>query len=204
MKSYPSIPGSKKAPNGQSCIAFYKYDGSNMRWEWSKKRGFHKFGTRTRLFDETDQVFGGAIPMFMDTMAPIIERRILDVSERKLERFTAYTEFLGNSSFAGKHDPDEEKYLKLFDIAIFKKGMMDPFRFVDIFGDLDFTAEVVFKGPMSNSFINTVRTGGYPQLIEGVIAKGGSGHKLWMVKIKTLEYLKKLKVKEKNWQAYWE
>lgn len=57
MKDYPSIPGSSKAPQ-LPCIAFKKYDGSNIRAEWSKKRGWYKFGTRTQLIDKTDLVFG--------------------------------------------------------------------------------------------------------------------------------------------------
>ena len=65
MKAYPKIPGSKNCPSDH-CIAFEKYDGSNLRWEWSKKRGFYKFGTRRRLFDHTDTVFSEAIPIFMN------------------------------------------------------------------------------------------------------------------------------------------
>jgi len=45
MKSYPSIPG--KHTNGIPLTVFDKLDGSNIRAEWSKKRGFYKFGTRT-------------------------------------------------------------------------------------------------------------------------------------------------------------
>ena len=44
MKEYPKIPNSKDFPLGQ-CITFEKYDGSNIRAEWTKKKGFHKFGT---------------------------------------------------------------------------------------------------------------------------------------------------------------
>ena len=45
MEQYPHIEGSTKAPIGEPCIAFYKYDGSNLRFEWSPKKGWHKFGT---------------------------------------------------------------------------------------------------------------------------------------------------------------
>lgn len=59
MKQYPSINSS----NGQSfkefvADVFDKLDGSNLRFEWSKKQGWYKFGTRHRLFDNTDPVFG--------------------------------------------------------------------------------------------------------------------------------------------------
>ena len=209
MNTYPSIPDSKKAPIGQRCVAFYKYDGSNMRWEWSKKRGFHKFGTRTRLFDETDQVFGEGVPLFMDTMAQPIQERVLDVYGSKLERFTAFGEFLGKNSFAGSHIKDDEKYLKLFDVTVFKKGFIDPKLFVQMFGEFDFTAEEVYRGPLTEGFINSVRNSGPGQLPgydlnEGVIVKGGEGHKLWMTKIKTYAYLAKLKESVDNWQNFWE
>ena len=75
MEQYPSIIGSAKAPLGKPCVAQYKYDGSNLRWEWSPKKGFHKYGTRRELFDKTDPVFGMAIEMFHDTLAADIVRR---------------------------------------------------------------------------------------------------------------------------------
>jgi hypothetical protein len=54
MEQYPSIEGSSKAPLGKPCIAFYKYDGSNLRWEWNPKKGWFKFGTRHELFDQSN------------------------------------------------------------------------------------------------------------------------------------------------------
>ena len=75
MKQYPEISGSNKAPIGAQCLAFVKYDGSNLRWEWSPKKGWYKFGTRTRLFDHTDEIFGEAIPLFQDTLGPEITSR---------------------------------------------------------------------------------------------------------------------------------
>jgi hypothetical protein len=203
MKTYPSIPGSKQSPIGTHCTAFYKYDGSNLRWEWSKKQGFYKFGTRTRLFDATDPVFGGAIPLFMDTVAKPVEARLLDAYGKGLEQFIVYTEFLGDSSFAGNHVPEEEKYLRLFDVSVYKKGMIDPVRFVELFGEFDFTAAVVYKGTLTREFVTDVQKGAYP-LNEGVIAKGGTGHGLWMVKIKTDSYLARLKQNLPNWQDFWE
>ena len=46
MKSYDKIPHWNKAILGEPTIAFLKNDGSNLRFEFSKKRGeFYKFGT---------------------------------------------------------------------------------------------------------------------------------------------------------------
>ena len=63
MKEYPSIPNS----NGQSfenlgsVHLFDKLDGSNLRMEGTKKRGWFKFGSRTQMIDETSEQFGAAI-----------------------------------------------------------------------------------------------------------------------------------------------
>jgi len=58
MKTYPSIP---KEISIKPIYAFDKLDGSNIRAEWSKKRGFYKFGTRRKLLDPNEEVFGCAI-----------------------------------------------------------------------------------------------------------------------------------------------
>lgn len=94
MQQYPSIDGSSKAPLGKQCIAFTKYDGSNLRWEWSPKQGWYKHGTRNQLFDASDPVYGKAIPIFMNGMADEIIRRVKDL-ERSIQRITVFTEFLG-------------------------------------------------------------------------------------------------------------
>lgn len=93
MKQYPSILGSKSAPLGKKVIAFYKYDGSNLRWEWSSKQGWYKFGTRTRLFDSTDPDFGKAIPLFLNTMGDELVTRCKDL-EKGLKSIIVFTEFL--------------------------------------------------------------------------------------------------------------
>lgn len=45
MKQYPHIEYANKNL-GDKIWAFNKYDGSNIRLEWSQKRGFYKFGTK--------------------------------------------------------------------------------------------------------------------------------------------------------------
>mgnify|MGYP001024059978 len=204
MKEYPSIEG----PNGdfgKPCIAFYKYDGSNLRFEWSPKKGWNKFGTRTRLFDKSDPVFGSAVDLFMATQAEGIERVIRDTKEfRNNERVTAYCEFFGPKSFAGIHDleiPNEPMELVLFDINLHKKGILGPREFVNHFGHLK-TAQVVYEGNFNQTLIDAVRNRTLP-VWEGVIAKGGSGHDLWMRKIKSNDYLDKLRaVFAGEWERY--
>ena len=198
MEQYPSIEGSSKAPLGKPCIAFYKYDGSNLRWEWNPKKGWFKFGTRTQLFNETDAVFGEAIPLFMKIGDEIV-RRVKSV-ERQCQRITAYTEFFGATSFAGTHTPGEPKELRLFDVYLFKKGLMKPRQFVKTFGDMPCAAEIVYEGNLNKQFIEDVRASKYP-VWEGVVAKGDD----FMFKVKTDAYLRKLReVYPQRWNQFWE
>lgn len=202
MKEYPSIPGSAKAPKDQ-CIAFYKYDGSNLRFEWQRKKGWCKFGTRHRLFDQTDEVFGEAISLFNETVAPKVDP-ILRKEYRDAQEITAYCEFFGKESFAGQHKPNDPKQLKLFDVNILKRGLVLPREFVKLFGKLDIAAEVVYEGNLNEQFIKDVKEGKY-NVWEGVVCKGGTKHDLWMCKIKTNAYLQKLKeVYADKWESYWE
>lgn len=199
MKQYPEIPGSSKAPLGRPCIAFYKYDGSNLRWEWSPKRGWYKFGTRTQLFDHTHPLYGQAIPIFLGTMGDEIARRCQKL-ERGVQRIIVFTEFFGPSSFAGQHVQDEPKELRLIEANLFKRGLMKPRLFSDLFGDLPYCAQVVYEGNLNKPFIEDVREGRYP-VWEGVVAKGED----FMVKIKTNAYMQKLmEVYHAEWRRYWE
>ena len=199
MKQYPHIVGSAKAPLGVPCIAFYKYDGSNLRWEWSPKQGWHKFGTRHELFNETHPLYSQAIPIFMNTMADEIVKRCKRI-EKGVQRINVFTEFFGPSSFAGQHEFSEPKELRLFDVVLFKRGLMPAKQFVDEFGDLPYAAKVVYRGNLNRQFIEDVRMGLYP-VVEGVVAKGDD----FMVKIKTYMYLKRLnEVYGADYRNYWE
>ena len=201
MERYPEIPGAKKAPIGVPTIAFHKYDGSNLRWEWSPKKGWHKFGTRTELFDWRHPMWGQAIPLFEKIKDEIVERvKATEWKNKGIQRITAFTEFFGPSSFAGVHVEDEPKELKLFDVYLFKRGMMPPKQFVETFGDLPYAAQAVYKGNLNHQFIEDVHMGLYP-VNEGVVAKGDD----YRVKIKTYAYLKKLnEVFGAKFKDYWE
>lgn len=207
MKQYPSIPGpyhKSKSPLGKPCIAFFKYDGSNLRWEWTKKKGWFKFGTRSRLFDESDEDFGVAIPLFLNKYAEPIERIIIDKYEKKHKKAIVFTEFFGKQSFAGLHRPGDPKELILIDVNIHRKGLISPREFLKVFGNLHFSAKKVYEGNFNKSFIESVRENEDGDYFEGVVAKGGKGHKLWMIKVKTYHYKELLKNKFENWMDFWE
>lgn len=219
MKDYPSINGAKFAPIGEHCLVFNKLDGSNLRCAWTRKKGWHMWGTRTRYFDISDSDFGGAIDIFEKKYAEPLAKAIVDFKDfKKPDEAVAFMEFFGPASFAGWHDPkalaqlgidagtNEPKELILFDVNIHKRGMVGPKNFVKAFGHLH-TPEVVFDGILTEEFVNDVREGRIVQG-EGVVCKCGDGfkHNLKTAKIKTWKYLKLLKERfgVGGYQKYWE
>lgn len=200
MISYNSIDGINRNRNlGKECYSFYKYDGSNLRWEWNKKNGFYKFGTRKRMFDHTDEQFGDAIELFKNNYEEKISKILVD--NYRQDKVVIFTEYLGDNSFAGFHEKEDEKRLVLFDVHIIKKGVVSPKDFLKQFGHLDFSAEFLGNVRFNQSYIEEIRQNKEGKLNEGVICKGGSGHDLWMSKIKTLSFLERLK---KDYQKEWE
>lgn len=219
MKDYPSIDPSSAAPIGQYCYAFHKYDGSNLRFEWSKKAGWHIQGTRRRLFDKNDPDFGCAIELFEKKYGESLVKAVVDFKDfKKPQGFVAFAEFLGPHSFAGWHavpdlnsigikvDHNDPKDVVLFDVNINKRGFVGPKNFIKAFGHLH-TPELLHQGFITEEFIFDVRQGKYGEG-EGVVCKGGDGfsHDMWMCKIKTLTYLQLLRERfgvggaEKYWE----
>ena len=190
MKQYPSIPGWKKFPLGTRVIAFDKIDGSNIRCEWSKKRGWYKFGTRTQMLDETNPVFGKAIPLFLDKYGDKLIKICVD-EFRVSERVVAFCEFYGPNSFAGNHVETDEKNVILLDVDIFKKGFVPPRQFIKLFDSLHIP-KIIHDGNFNKEFIEQVRNNEFG-LTEGVVSKATESVKIPITKVKTLDWLKRLK-----------
>lgn len=204
MKEYPSIEHYSNIFSGRTCYAFYKLDGSNLRWEWSKKRGWFKFGTRTRLFDKTDEVFGEAVNIFEKQYAEQLSKKFTDYY--KIQNAIVFTEFLGENSFAGTHVKEDPKKLVLFDVNLYKKGIMSPKEFIKEFSTIEGieTPQLIYNGVLNYEIYTKIKNNNIGiNLIEGVVCKGGEGHKLWMCKIKTHSYIEKLKeVFNLEWKKY--
>ena len=196
MKQYWEISGPSKAPH-EPCIAFYKYDGSNIRAEWTKKRGWHKFGSRKVLIDRSSELGREAINTFLSTYSEDLAKVFTDNKLfRNCQNVTVFCEFFGENSFAGQHNPNDEKEIVLLDVNIHKKGIMLPRDFVKTFGHLKIP-EVIYEGIFNLTFIHDVINGRYP-VEEGIVAKGilpnkKSQHSLWMAKVKTAKWINKLK-----------
>ena len=188
MKEYPSIG---KNVVGEKIYAFDKLDGSQVRAEWNKKKKFYKFGTRTRLLDTNDEYWGEAPQIILDKYGKDLHD--IFVSNR-YEKVICFFEFWGENSFAGTHQKEPHD-VTLFDVSVHKKGILLPHDYLKLYGHLDI-AKLLYHGNPNAEFIDKVRNSMLEGMtFEGVVCKGPlfrPGLPL-MFKVKTLEWLQKLK-----------
>jgi len=210
MIRYPHVPYWNKGVFGTHVFAFDKLDGSNIRATWSKKlskktsfsNGFGKFGTRTQLTYLKDPTWGLAVELFMKKYSAGLDKIFCEDSDfRQTREVTVFAEFFGANSFAGWHDENDKKLGKmdivLFDVDVFQKGIMKPKDFIQKFSHLDIP-KIVYEGYYDQTLVDNVKNNIY-DLNEGVVVKGTTKTKkkevenVWMVKIKTLNWLQKVK-----------
>lgn len=187
MKHYPSIP---KYNHSDSLIyAFDKYDGSNIRAEWSPKQGFYKFGTKNQLIDKSSP-YGISIELIRNKYESLNKT----FKDLKYESAVCFFELFGPSSFAGSHDFKEQLDVILFDINPFKKGILFPEDFIKVNKDVE-TAKVLYHGKVTTELFDQVKQSTLPGMgLEGVVCKGVYNDKLIMFKIKSKAWLDKLKI----------
>ena len=202
MKKYPSIPYWDKGEFGSFCYAFDKLDGSNIRVEWDNKLskkstqtlGFKKFGTRNQMINNVNENFGDSVDIFYDKYAEELNQIFrTNPTYRNSRKITIYLEYYGENSFAGQHYKNDKKDLVLFDVELFQKGFIEPKKFISDFSHLGIP-DVVYRGEYNQELINQVRNNEFG-LSEGVICKGSLNKKVWMVKIKTNQWLDIIKKK---------
>lgn len=195
MKEYPSIPRYNKDFPDIKIFTFDKIDGSNLRFEWNKKRGWYKYGTRNHLFDSSDETFGCAIDIFLNNLGESLSKISYD---NKWESIVAFTEFWGNNSFAGIHNLNDEKHLTLIDVDVYKQGILSPKYFLNYFSELNipnYLGEIFWD----ESFIEDVRNSKIKEItFEGVVGKYGERHSLKMIKLKTKAWINKVLQKYGN------
>ena len=201
MKSYDSI--NYYGDNwGIPIIAFDKLDGSNIRAEYSPKRGFYKFGSRNAMIDENHEQFGFAVKLFKEKY----EKALTEVFKSKKYRdslsFVCFAELIGIKSSFGQHEFGNDEFdIVLFDISQYKKGFIPPKDFVKDFGHTGIP-KVIYTGNLNKEFIESVKRNDYG-LSEGVIAKGivtkkKGGDELYYCKIKTNDWFERLKAKNQD------
>ena len=182
---------------GLPIIAFDKLDGSNIRAEFSRKKGFYKFGTRNVMIDEKNEQFGQAIPTFLNKYGDELEKVFNQKEYRNILSFVCFGEFLGENSEYGRHGLNDKFDIVLFDVNAYKKGLIKPRDFVNNFGHLDIP-KIIYEGELNEEFINDVKVNKF-NLKEGVIAKGvvpgKKSDNLYYCKIKTNQWLENLRAK---------
>jgi hypothetical protein len=191
MKQYPSI--GKEISTGPVYV-FDKLDGSNMRAEWTPKKGFWKFGSRTQLVDNSSPLGARAIPLMKaqeDQISSILRGM-------KVEEATCFFEFYGPSSFAGVHNWDETGFqATLFDVTLFKKGFMSPQEFVKAFSGKVPIPSLLHIGNVTKDLEESIRNSTLPGMtFEGVVCKGDplkKGYPPHMFKIKSQAWIDRVK-----------
>lgn len=183
---------------GLPIIAFDKIDGSNLRFEFSQKRGFYKFGTRKMMIDKNSEPFGFAIDLFMNKYSEPLEKIFKSKNYRNILSFVCYAELSGEKSEFGQHDFANDKFdITLFDVDQYKHLFVQPKQFVDDFGPIGIP-KIIYEGNLNKEFIQQIKTNEF-NLREGVVCKGvipnKKGHNLYYCKVKTNEWFDRLRAK---------
>lgn len=184
---------------GLPIIAFDKLDGSNLRFEYSQKRGFYKFGTRNMMIDKSNKPFGFAIDLFLNKYEKSLTKIFKNKSYCNTMSFVCYAELISPSSEFGKHDFEHGKFdIVLFDIEESKTGFISPRQFIKDFKDCGIP-KVIYEGNLNKEFVASVKNNEY-NLSEGVICKGSIPNRkennLYYCKIKTDDWFNRLRNKE--------
>ncbi|MEG4428392.1 hypothetical protein QUA98_30225, partial [Microcoleus sp. D3_18cC1] len=135
--AYPKIPDSKNCPHEQ-CIAFEKYDGTNLHWVWEVELGWYAFGTRRSRFDLDEMgiaEFNAAHPgleaapeIFERDFASPLESIFRENEQYHCAEITVFTEFLGANSFAGMHREHVTFAISIYTCAVFGGLPIKPFK----------------------------------------------------------------------------
>ena len=187
MKEYPSI--SRDCRYGVPIYLFDKLDGSLIRAEWSRKRGFYKFGRRNGLLDDSNPILKRSVPLFEAKYAEPLSRLFRDA--RWMDG-VAFMEFWGPTSFAGNHAETDTQDVTLFDVVHDKKGFLEPRDFLKMFDCVDH-AKLLYQGNFTHPLEDQIKAEG--MTFEGGVAKGSfeSPGRPLMFKAKSQAWLDRLR-----------
>ena len=201
MKQYNEIKKYDLTHLGQHIFAFDKLDGSNFRAEWNRKlskksmftKGFKKYGTRNRVITNARDQFFEMIEIFKEKYAERVDERFRTHKLFKnADTITLYGEFYGPDSFGGFHNWNEEHNLYFFDAWLYKRNFLSPSEFYSEFRDISMP-KLIYKGPFEQQLIKDVEQNKY-SLREGVVYKFVNNGEVTTGKIKTLDWLEKVKM----------
>lgn len=168
MKTYPSI--STSVDFSLTYCIFDKLDGSNLRAEWTPKRGFYKFGSRTQLLTPDQAPLWPA----QERLVALEKRLRPSLEKLRTERAVCFFEWAGPNSFAGSHpDALDQMDLFLLDVDVFKKGRLAPETTLALANESGVSAPALLhRGKIDAEFLQAVRLGQLPGVtFEGIIGK---------------------------------
>lgn len=191
MIEYPHIEGSRQSG---TFYVWGKLDGSNIRVEYTRKKGLAKFGRRNGLLDDSMPILKRSVPLIQQYEDAL--SRVLTKKRREWERVTLFFEFWGPSSFAGYHPETETQQVALIDAAGPDGEFLLSRDFHDLFSEVVPTAPLLHVGPVGPEFFDKVRASqleGMP--FEGVVCKGArdSRGRPAMFKVKSEAWYLRLK-----------
>jgi RNA ligase len=198
---YPKIPENTNGFLGK-CVAFEKYDGTNLHWCWDKESGWTKFGTRRTQFyldrkgisefSKEHYELGNAPSLFNDKLRDMLSIYLSTHDKYRHSNIIVFTEFCGPNSFGGGHSEkdaiENKQELILIDISV-DDEIISPHQLLEDFGSFNL-AQVIYTGKYTGQFTEDVRKGKYG-VNEGVVCKGMVNGDIFMTKVKTYEYLKR-------------
>lgn len=189
MEDYPSIPRSTGSAFREipGAYVFDKLDGSSMRSEWNRKRGWYKHGRRKGLLDDSNPALTVVPELFEATLAEPLERLAKD---NRWAHLVVFYEFWGPESLAGQHGENDPKRLTLFDAAVDKKGFLGPAEFRKTFEDVVDSARFLGRVNWTRGYVEQVRQNEVEGItFEGVVAKAGLKHDIVRAKAKTQSWI---------------
>jgi len=194
MKKYPSI--SRDILAKVDITAFNKLDGSNIRAEWSPKRGFYKFGSRRVLLDPENIHIGKAVALIKENYEDNLIR--VFKKQRWSKNIVCFFEYYGDKSFAGQHEEEDNHQVTLIDVSPYKQGLIPPRQFIKWFGDCGIP-DILYRGKANTTFVECVRNSELEGMtLEGVVCKapnpnGKITSQPLLFKVKSLKWLEMVK-----------
>ncbi len=211
MKHYDSIPriqddGSLK---GEMVVGYNKLDGQNFCAVYNcRKKTWGPYGSRTVTVDENSEQFGDTVKFFNNSgYKEILADVVKEYSGKRdvfngVDEVTFFFEWYGANSFAGKHLEGDEMHLALIDVALKKKGYIEPKDYEMCFRGSVEMPDLIYSGPLNSEIIEKVQNNDWTHpdcwksyVKEGVVFKRTTllkGQRRPSVKVKTKWWLEKL------------
>jgi hypothetical protein len=182
---YPSIDRTfQEIPHAH---VFDKIDGSSMRSEYSRKRGFYKHGRRYGLLDGASPALEVVPDLFERTLRESLERLARD---NRWDNLVVFYEFYGVKSLSGLHVEGDPKFLSVFDASLDRETILPPDEFRKLFEGEVPTPRFLGRFNWTRGFIDTVWRGEVEGVtFEGVVGKGHTKRGILRGKAKTKAWI---------------